>query len=116
MSKENLKMFLDREVKNRTGRAADKHFAVNPGSDLALAPELLFVVPTGVDEAVGPVGITLNQGCKRVIAEQQRLVQIVRYNNRLAAPLRAVGGLPFRKYRVGHTHTLSVDVSPEQPL
>ena len=31
-------------VKNRTGRAADKHFAVNPGSDLALALGLIHVI------------------------------------------------------------------------
>jgi anaerobic selenocysteine-containing dehydrogenase len=31
-------------VKNRTGRVADKHFAVNPGSDLALALGLIHVI------------------------------------------------------------------------
>ncbi len=31
------KFYVIDPVKNRTGRAADKHFAVNPGSDLALA-------------------------------------------------------------------------------
>ncbi len=31
-------------VKNRTGRAADRHFAVNPGSDLALALGLAHVI------------------------------------------------------------------------
>jgi anaerobic selenocysteine-containing dehydrogenase len=31
-------------VKNRTGRAADKHFAVHPGSDLALALGLMHVI------------------------------------------------------------------------
>jgi anaerobic selenocysteine-containing dehydrogenase len=31
-------------VKNRTGRAADKHFAVNPGSDLALALGMMHVI------------------------------------------------------------------------
>ena len=31
-------------VKNRTGRLADKHFAVNPGSDLALALGLIHVI------------------------------------------------------------------------
>ena len=31
-------------VKNRTGRAADKHFAIHPGSDLALALGLMHVI------------------------------------------------------------------------
>lgn len=31
-------------VKNRTGRAADHHFAINPGSDLALALGLMHVI------------------------------------------------------------------------
>ncbi len=31
-------------VMNRTGRAADKHFAINPGSDLALALGLIHVI------------------------------------------------------------------------
>jgi anaerobic selenocysteine-containing dehydrogenase len=31
-------------VKNRTGRAADKHFAIHPGSDLALALGLIHVI------------------------------------------------------------------------
>jgi anaerobic selenocysteine-containing dehydrogenase len=31
-------------VKNRTGRVADKHFAINPGSDLALALGLMHVI------------------------------------------------------------------------
>jgi anaerobic selenocysteine-containing dehydrogenase len=31
-------------VKNRTGRAADKHFAINPGSDLALALGMIHVI------------------------------------------------------------------------
>ncbi len=31
-------------IKNRTGRAADKHFALNPGSDLALALGLAHVI------------------------------------------------------------------------
>src|SRR5262249_55990813 len=31
-------------IKNRTGRAADKHFAINPGSDLALALGLVHVI------------------------------------------------------------------------
>ncbi len=31
-------------VKNRTGRAADRHFAVNPGSDLALALGLAHII------------------------------------------------------------------------
>jgi anaerobic selenocysteine-containing dehydrogenase len=31
-------------VRNRTGRAADRHFAINPGSDLALALGLIHVI------------------------------------------------------------------------
>jgi anaerobic selenocysteine-containing dehydrogenase len=31
-------------VKNRTGRLADKHFAINPGSDLALALGLMHII------------------------------------------------------------------------
>jgi anaerobic selenocysteine-containing dehydrogenase len=38
------KFYVIDPVKNRTGRAADKHFAVNPGSDLALALGLLHVI------------------------------------------------------------------------
>ncbi len=38
------KFYVIDPVKNRTGRAADKHFAVNPGSDLALALGLIHVI------------------------------------------------------------------------
>jgi anaerobic selenocysteine-containing dehydrogenase len=38
------KFYVIDPVKNRTGRAADKHFAVNPGSDLALALSLMHVI------------------------------------------------------------------------
>ncbi|HEY3936465.1 MAG TPA: molybdopterin-dependent oxidoreductase [Bryobacteraceae bacterium] len=38
------KFYVIDPVKNRTGRAADKHFAINPGSDLALALGLIHVV------------------------------------------------------------------------
>jgi anaerobic selenocysteine-containing dehydrogenase len=38
------KFYVIDPVKNRTGRAADKHFAVNPGSDLALALGLMHVI------------------------------------------------------------------------
>ncbi len=38
-------------LKNRTGRVADKHFAVNPGSDLALALGLMHVIlKTGLQD------------------------------------------------------------------
>jgi len=38
------KFYVIDPVKNRTGRAADKHFAVNPVSDLALALGLMHVI------------------------------------------------------------------------
>ena len=38
------KFYVIDPVKNRTGRAADKHFAVNPGSELALALGLMHVI------------------------------------------------------------------------
>jgi anaerobic selenocysteine-containing dehydrogenase len=38
------KFYVIDPVKNRTGSAADKHFAVNPGSDLALALGLIHVI------------------------------------------------------------------------
>ncbi len=38
------KFYVIDPVKNRTGRVADKHFAVNPGSDLALALGLMHVI------------------------------------------------------------------------
>ena len=38
------KFYVIDPVKNRTGRAADKHFAVNPGSDLALALGMVHVI------------------------------------------------------------------------
>jgi anaerobic selenocysteine-containing dehydrogenase len=38
------KFYVIDPVKNRTGRAADKHFAVNPGSDLALALGLMHII------------------------------------------------------------------------
>jgi len=38
------KFYVIDPVKNRTGHAADKHFAVNPGSDLALALALTHVI------------------------------------------------------------------------
>jgi len=38
------KFYVIDPVRNRTGRAADKHFAVNPGSDLALALGLMHVI------------------------------------------------------------------------
>jgi len=38
------KFYVIDPVKNRTGRAADKHFAVNPGSDLALALGLIHII------------------------------------------------------------------------
>ena len=38
------KFYVIDPIKNRTGHAADKHFAVNPGSDLALALGLMHVI------------------------------------------------------------------------
>jgi anaerobic selenocysteine-containing dehydrogenase len=38
------KFYVIDPIKNRTGRAADKHFALNPGSDLALALGLVHVI------------------------------------------------------------------------
>ena len=38
------KFYVIDPVKNRTGRAADRHFAVNPGSDLALALGMMHVI------------------------------------------------------------------------
>ena len=38
------KFYVIDPVKNRTGSAADRHFAVNPGSDLALALGLAHVI------------------------------------------------------------------------
>jgi anaerobic selenocysteine-containing dehydrogenase len=38
------KFFVIDPVQNRTGRAADRHFAVNPGSDLALALGMAHVI------------------------------------------------------------------------
>ena len=38
------KLYVIDPVKNRTGRAADRHFAVNPGSDLALALGMMHVI------------------------------------------------------------------------
>jgi anaerobic selenocysteine-containing dehydrogenase len=38
------KLYVIDPVKNRTGHAADKHFSVNPGSDLALALGLIHVI------------------------------------------------------------------------
>lgn len=38
------KLYVIDPVKNRTGRLADRHFAVNPGSDLALALGLMHVI------------------------------------------------------------------------
>jgi anaerobic selenocysteine-containing dehydrogenase len=38
------KFFVIDPVQNRTGRAADRHFAVNPGSDLALALGMIHVI------------------------------------------------------------------------
>jgi anaerobic selenocysteine-containing dehydrogenase len=38
------KFYVIDPVRNRTARAADKHFAVNPGSDLALALGLIHVI------------------------------------------------------------------------
>ena len=38
------KFFVIDPVRNRTGRAADRHFAVNPGSDLALALGMAHVI------------------------------------------------------------------------
>jgi len=38
------KFYVIDPVKNRTGRAADKHFAVNPGSDLALALSIAHIL------------------------------------------------------------------------
>jgi len=38
------KFYVIDPVKNRTGKAADKHFAINPGSDLALALGLIHVI------------------------------------------------------------------------
>ncbi len=38
------KFYVIDPVKNRTGKAADRHFAINPGSDLALALGLMHVI------------------------------------------------------------------------
>jgi anaerobic selenocysteine-containing dehydrogenase len=38
------KFYVIDPVRNRTGKAADKHFAINPGSDLALALALIHVI------------------------------------------------------------------------
>ncbi len=38
------KFYVIDPVKNRTGRAADRHFPINPGSDLALALGLIHVI------------------------------------------------------------------------
>lgn len=38
------KFYVIDPIKNRTGRAADKHFAIHPGSDLALALGLIHVI------------------------------------------------------------------------
>jgi len=38
------KFYVIDPVKNRTGKAADRHFAINPGSDLALALGLIHVI------------------------------------------------------------------------
>lgn len=38
------KFYVIDPVKNRTGRAADRHFPINPGSDLALALGLMHVI------------------------------------------------------------------------
>jgi anaerobic selenocysteine-containing dehydrogenase len=38
------KFYVIDPVKNRTGRAADKHFAINPGADLALALGLIHII------------------------------------------------------------------------
>ena len=38
------KFYVIDPVKNRTGRAADRHFAINPGSDLALALGMMHVI------------------------------------------------------------------------
>ncbi len=38
------KFYVIDPVKNRTGRAADRHFAIHPGSDLALALGLMHVI------------------------------------------------------------------------
>ncbi len=38
------RLYVIDPVMNRTGRAADKHFAINPGSDLALALGLVHVI------------------------------------------------------------------------
>ncbi|MBV9612054.1 MAG: molybdopterin-dependent oxidoreductase, partial [Acidobacteriaceae bacterium] len=38
------KFYVIDPVKNRTGQAADRHFAINPGSDLALALGLMHVI------------------------------------------------------------------------
>src|SRR5438309_12027987 len=38
------KFFVIDPIRNRTGKAADKHFAIYPGSDLALALGLIHVI------------------------------------------------------------------------
>ncbi len=38
------KFYVIDPIRNRTGQAADKHFAINPGSDLALALGLIHVL------------------------------------------------------------------------
>ncbi len=38
------KFYVIDPIKNRTGKAADRHFAINPGSDLALALGLMHVI------------------------------------------------------------------------
>jgi len=46
------KFYVIDPVKNRTGRVADKHFAIHPGSDLALALGLAHVIlRDGLDDA-----------------------------------------------------------------
>ena len=42
--RQGAKFYVIDPVKNRTGRVADKHFAVNPGSDLALALGLIHII------------------------------------------------------------------------
>ena len=42
--RQGAKFYVIDPVKNRTGRAADRHFAVHPGSDLALALGLMHVI------------------------------------------------------------------------
>lgn len=38
------RLFVIDPVRNRTGRAADRHFAINPGSDLALALGMIHII------------------------------------------------------------------------